>query len=148
MNMCRESKRYTMKYSKTIFGLGAFTAVATSLYWILYFIGVMPVDEIVPGYITWFESFPIADLWIVVTSALLAFAMKTKRDNMAVVCGLLTASGMIFLALNELGFSINTGMILMPLSVTGFDFALKIYCLFVGTFFIKQFSCYIKETCK
>jgi hypothetical protein len=59
---------------------------------------------------------------------------------MTVVCGLLTASSLIFLALNELCFSIYTGMIRLPLTEIGFDMAIKIYNLSVGTFFIVQFS--------
>ena len=129
-----------MKYQRLILGLSILTAIGTSLYWIVVFTGIVPLVEIVPGYITWFQSFPLADLWIVATSALLTFAIMTKRDAMATVCGLLSASAMIFLALNGLMFGINTGMIFM-LTLDGIiEIAIKLYCLSVGAFYIKQFS--------
>jgi len=129
-----------MKYKSLIFGLSVFTSVGTLLYWILVFTGIFPLVEIVPGYITWFQSFPLADFWIVITSALLAFAIKTNRNVMAMVCGLLSASSMIFLALNGLMFGINTGMICMLTVDEIIEIAIKLYCLSVGTFYIRQFS--------
>jgi len=129
-----------MKYKSLIFGLSVFTSVGTLLYWLLVFTGIFPLVEIVPGYITWFQSFPLADFWIVITSALLAFAIKTNRNVMAMVCGLLSASSMIFLALNGLMFGINTGMICMLTVDEIIEIAIKLYCLSVGTFYIRQFS--------
>jgi len=55
-----------MKYKNLIFGLSMFTAIGTLLYWILVFTGMFPLVEIVPGYIVWFQSFPLADFWIVI----------------------------------------------------------------------------------
>ena len=129
-----------MKYKNLIFGLSMFTAIGTLLYWILVFTGMFPLVEIVPGYIVWFQSFPLADFWIVITSALLAFAIKTNRNIMATVCGLLSASSMIFLALNGLMFGINTGMICMLTLDEIVEIAIKLYCLSVGAFYIRQFS--------
>jgi hypothetical protein len=137
-----------MKYRGLILSLSLFTAFGNLIYWALVFLGLSPVVELVPGYTTWFWSFPLPDFWIVITSVLLAFAVKTNRYVMAIVCGLLTASSLIFLALNELMFSFYTGMIFLPLSDIGFDFVIKTYCLSVGTFFIIQFSGQIKNTCK
>jgi hypothetical protein len=134
-----------MKYRGLLFGLSLFTAFGTLIYWILVFLGLYPVVELVPGYTVWFWSFPLPDFWIVITSVLLAFAIKTNRYVMAIVCGLLTASSMIFLALNELMFSFYTGMIFMPLSELASDLVIKVYCLLVGVFFIKQFSGQIKN---
>ena len=134
-----------MKYKSLIFGTSLFTAIGTMLYWGVVFTGLSPVVELVPGYTTWFWSFPLPDFWIVITSVLLAFSIKTKRDAMAVVCGLLTASGMVFLALNELMFSFYTGMIRMPVRDIGIDLIIKIYCLSVGAFYIKQFSARIAQ---
>jgi len=135
-----------MKYRRLILGLGLFTAIATVMYWIFVFTGLSPVVELVPGYTVWFWSFPLPDFWIVVTSALLAFAIKTKRDVMAIVCGLLIASSMIFLALNELMFSFYTGMIYLPIADLWVDLIIKIYCLIVGAFLITQFSREIRRS--
>jgi len=140
-----EIGREKMRYRKLILGLSIFTAVATSLYWIFVFTGVFFVEELVPGYTSWFWSFPLPDLWIFVTSALVAFAIITKRNTMTIVCGLLTASSMIFLALNELMFSFYTGAINLPLSDIWLDLVIKAYCLIVGTFFIIHFALIIKK---
>jgi len=129
-----------LKYRKLIFGLSVFTAVGTLFYWILVFTGIFPLVEIVPGYITWFQSFPLADFWIVITSLLLAFGIKRNRHVMMIVCGLLSASSMIFLALNGLLFGINTGMICMFTVDEVIEIGIKIYCLSVGIFYIKYFS--------
>jgi hypothetical protein len=59
---------------------------------------------------------------------------------MAAICGLLSASSMIFLALNGLMFGINTGMICMFTLDEIIEIAIKLYCLFVGAFYIRQFS--------
>ena len=131
-----------MKIRGLLLGLSLFTAVGTALYWILVFTGLLPVDEIVPGYTTWYWSFPLPDSWIVVTATLTAFAIIKKRDAMAITFGLLTAASMIFLALNEINFSLHTGM---TLSEMGINLAIKAYCLIVGTFFIAQFSKQIKR---
>jgi hypothetical protein len=59
---------------------------------------------------------------------------------MAAICGLLSASSMIFLALNGLVFGINTGMICMFTLDEIIEIAIKLYRLFVGAFYIRQFS--------
>jgi len=51
----------------------------------------------------------------------------------------LSASSMIFLALNGLMFGINTGMICMFALDEIIEIAIKLYCLFVGAFYIRQF---------
>ena len=125
-----------MKYRTLILCLTIFTALSTLLYWILVCANIFPLTEIVPGYLVWFNSFPLADLWIVITSVFLAVAIKIDRKCLIIISGLLTASAMIYFVLNALLFGINTGTIFM----TGMGTFLKIYRLFVGIFFIKQFS--------
>ena len=134
-----------MKHKNLIFGLSIFTAIGTLSYWILVFTGIFPLIEIVPGYITWFMSFPLADFWIVITSTLLAISIKRNNTGAMIVCGLLSASSMIFLALNGLVFGINTGMICMFTVDEVIEIGIKIYCLSVGVFFIKEFSSQIKK---
>ena len=129
-----------MKHKKLIFGLAVFTALGTTLYWLLVFTGVFPLIEYVPGYKTWFWSFPLADAWIVATSTLLAVALKRNSLKTAAIFGFLTSSAMIFLALNGLLFGINTGMIFMLILDEIIEICIKIYCLVVGVFFITSFS--------
>lgn len=135
-----------MKYKNLIFGLSVFTAVGTLLYWLLVFTGIFPLVEVVPGFITWFMSFPLADFWIVITSVLLAFAIKTNRSAMAAICGLLSASSGIFLALNGFMFGINTGVIFILTLDEIIEIAIKVYFLSVGAFYIKQFSRVINKS--
>lgn len=63
---------------------------------------------------------------------------------MAAICGLLSASSMIFLALNGLMFGINTGMVCIFTLDEIIEIAIKLYCLFVclfvGAFYLRQFS--------
>ena len=129
-----------MKYRGLIFSLSVFTAIGTSLYWILVFTKIFPLEEIVPGYIVWFNSFPLADFWIVITSVLLAVGIRINKTSLVIISGLLTASAMIFLALNALLFGINTGTIFMLTMDSFIELGIKIYCISVGVFFIKQFS--------
>ena len=44
------------------------------------FSGIFPVKELDPGYVDWFKSFPVADLWITVSSFLAGiFLLKNKE---------------------------------------------------------------------
>ncbi len=129
-----------MKYRKLMAALGIFNAIILPLYFISAYLGWYPVVEHVSGYTVWFWSFPLPDFWLALTSALMAYAIIKKRDNMAIVCGLLTASAGIFLSLNEFMFLFFTGMNNLPLKDIGFDLVSKIYYVSTGTFLIKQFS--------
>jgi len=128
--------------------LGILHAVGLPLYFAFAHFGWYPVVEHVPGYTVWFWSFPLPDFWLAITSALMAYALITKRDIMAIVCGLLTASAGIFMGLNELMFLFYTGMISFPLADIAFDLVFKIYFLSIGVFFINQFSRRISELSK
>lgn len=128
-----------MDSNKKIFILSLFTSIGTATYWILVFFGIFPVTEVVEGYTTWFYSFPLADLWIIFTSAMLALSTKRKNLNNSIVWGLLTASSMIFLALNGFLFGLNTGMLFMMTVDEIIEIAIKLYCLTVGAYFIRYF---------
>jgi hypothetical protein len=125
-----------MKKYRLIFALSLFTAVGTALYWILVFIGVFPVIESVSGFTVWFYSFPLADSWIIVTSLMLAISLKQKKTKSSIVWSLLSASGMIFLALNGFLFGYNTGLLFMMTIDEIIEIAIKIYCIVVGAYFI------------
>lgn len=125
-----------MNNKKLLFGLSIFTGIGTISYWVLVFTGLFPLTEIVPGYITWFTSFPLADFWLAVTSILLAVAIKKNNPRNMILFALLTASSMIFLALNGFLFGINTGMLFMMTIDELIEIAIKVYCLTVGGYFI------------
>lgn len=129
-----------MKSKKIVFGLSIFTAAGIIIYWSLVFAGLFPVVELFPGYKNWFMSFPLADFWIAANSLLLAVSIKKNDAGRAAMYGFMTASGMIFLALYALLYGINTGLLFILTVDELIEIAIKVYCLSVGTYFIRFFS--------
>lgn len=119
-------------------GLTAFTTFGIVAYWTLVFTNIFPVTELVPGYKNWFMSFPLADGWIAVVSAL-AFFFLLQNNDKASLFGLLTGSSLIFLGLYALLYGINTGLIFNLTVDEIIEIGIKVYCLSVGTFFIVHF---------
>lgn len=119
-------------------GLTAFTTFGIVAYWTLVFTKIFPVTELVPGYKNWFMSFPLADGWIAVVSAL-AFFFLLQNNDKASLFGLLTGSSLIFLGLYALLYGINTGLIFNLTVDEIIEIGIKVYCLSVGTFFIIHF---------
>jgi len=123
---------------KTLIGLSLFTGIGIVTYWITVFFGWFPINELVPGYITWFMSFPIADLWIAITGLVAAIAL-IKKKNIAIPFGIASGSGLIFLGLYALLYGINTGLLFILTVDEIIKIAIKIYCLSVGSLFIVNF---------
>jgi hypothetical protein len=119
-------------------GLSLFTIAGIALYWSLVFTGIFKVDDLIPGYRSWFMAFPLADSWIAIC-ALLAGIFLLRGDEKAVLFGLLTASGLIFLGLYALLYGINTGLIFNLTADEVIEILIKAYCLSVGCFFIFYF---------
>lgn len=119
-------------------GLTGFTTLGILVYWSLVFAHIFPVTELVPGYRTWFMSFPLADSWIAVVS-LLAFVFLFQNNEKAALFGLLTGSSLIFLGLYALLYGVNTGLLFNLTTDELIEISIKVYCLTVGTFFIVYF---------
>ncbi len=119
-------------------GLTGFTTLGIVVYWSLVFTRVFPVTELVPGYRTWFMSFPLADGWIAVVS-LLAFIFLLQNNEKSALFGMLTGSSLIFLGLYALLYGVNTGLLFNLTSDEIIEIGIKIYCLTVGSFFIVYF---------
>ncbi len=119
-------------------GLTAFTTFGIFAYWALVFAKIFPVTELVPGYKNWFMSFPLADGWIAVISAL-AFVFLLRGDEKASLFGLLAGSSLIFLDLYALLYGINTGLLFILTMDEIIEIGIKVYCLSVGSFFIVYF---------
>jgi hypothetical protein len=119
-------------------GLAGFTTFGIAAYWMMVFTGIFKVTDLVPGYKTWFMSFPLADGWIALAS-LLTFVFLLQNNDKAVLFGLLTASGLIFLGLYALLYGINTGLIFNLNMDEIIEIGIKVYCLSVGSFFIVYF---------
>lgn len=118
--------------------LTGLTTLGIVVYWSLVFARIFPVTDIVPGYRSWFMSFPLADGWIAVIS-LLAFIFLLKNNDKAALFGLLTGSSLIFLGLYALLYGINTGLLFKLSTDEIIEIGIKIYCLTVGSFFIVYF---------
>jgi hypothetical protein len=119
-------------------GLTGFTSLGILVYWSLVFTRVFPVTELVPGYRTWFMSFPLADGWIAAVS-LLAFIFLLQNNDKAALFGLLTGSSLIFLGLYALLYGVNTGLLFILTFDEIVEIGIKVYCLTVGSFFIVYF---------
>jgi len=119
-------------------GLTGFTTLGIGVYWSLVFTRVFPVTDLVPGYRTWFMSFPLADGWIAVIS-LLAFVFLLQNNDKAALFGLLTGSSLIFLGLYALLYGVNTGLLFNLTTDEIIEIGIKVYCLTVGSFFIVYF---------
>lgn len=126
-----------MKKERLFRGLLITTAALIPAYWISVFTGVFPVEEVVPGYRTWFMSFPVPDFYIAI-SAVLAVLHLDKRDKFATLFGTMTGSGLIFLGLYALGYGHLTGLLYQLNTEEVIEILIKIYCLTAGPFFIRQ----------
>jgi hypothetical protein len=130
---------------KLALGFTAFTTFGILSYWTLVFSGIFKVTELVPGYRSWFMSFPLQDGWIAIVS-LLAFVFLLQKDEKASLFGLLTGSSLIFLGLYALMYGINTGLLFILTTDEFIEIAIKVYCLSVGTFLIVYFWNYARES--
>lgn len=123
---------------KIITGLSFFTAFGITIYWILVFAGLFPVTELVPGYTYWFMSFPLADLWIAISS-LVAGVLLLKNKELSVLFGIASGSSLIFLGLYAFLYGVNTKLLYILTTDEIIEIVIKIYCLSVGTLFISYF---------
>jgi len=120
---------------KIVIGFSLFTAVAGILYWMLVFTGVFRVDELVPGYQTWFMSFPLADGWMFVC-ALLAALYTLKDHPRAALFASLAGASLIFLGLYAFTYGYNTGLLFILTPDELMEIGIKIYCLTAGPLLI------------
>jgi hypothetical protein len=116
---------------------GTFTSLGILVYWASVLSGLFPVVELVPGYRTWFFSFPLPDLWIALCAALMV-SYTIRRHELAALFGGLTGSGLIFLGLYALAYGVNTGLIFQLTPDELIEIAIKLYCLSVGPALIVQ----------
>jgi hypothetical protein len=123
---------------KAVIGLTFFTAIGIFVYWTLVFSGAFPVIDLIPGYAQWFMSFPVADLWIAVSS-LTAGLLMSRDKELSVPFGIASGSSLTFLGLNALLFGFNTGLLFKLTAEELIEIAIKVYCLTVGPLFMIWF---------
>lgn len=128
--------------------LSFFTGFSIVLYWALVFTGVTPTEELIPGYTFWAMSYPPADAWIAIC-ALLAGIFLLKKNEKAILFGLMAAGGLIFLALNATTYSFISG-VLSQFTAGGIvmKLAMRAYFLAAGIFFAIYFANTLKTRAK
>ena len=86
----------------------ALTAIGTTLYWIVFFTSGAVHVRNDATYIAFEQAFPLADAWMAACALLGAIGLWRRR-SWGLLCGLLAASSMIFLACMDVLFNLNEG---------------------------------------
>ena len=101
---------------RKIIVITSITAVVLIAEWLLILGGILPLDELEPsrinviGYRSWFMSFSVPDMWIVICCLLSCYyALKNKIK--AIVFSMIAGSSMIFLALVTITFYAQNSML-------------------------------------
>lgn len=130
--------KYThAKNNKILVGLLLTTSLFVFGYWASVFTGVFPVEEIVPGYKTWFMSFPIPDFYIAICAILSVYHLNSNK-KLSGLFGAMTGSGLLFLGLYAGAYGHNTGLLYILTTDEMIEIAIKVYCLTAGTYFVRK----------
>ena len=127
-----------MSHRKLLIVLSIFHATVNTLYLVRFF-GILPPEEVVYGYVSWFMSFALPNTVFTLLSWLLVYSLLKKRDVLAVLSGLLNAGGLIFHALNGLMFGFYSGFLTSMTLNAAFEIVVYVYGLSLATFYITQF---------
>ena len=135
-----------MSQRKLLKVLSIFHAVVNTLY-LVRFVGILPPEEVVYGYVPWFMSFALPNAVFTLLSWLLVYALLKKRDTLAVLVGLVNAGGLIFHALNGLMFGFYSGFLRVMTLNAVFEIVVYVYGLALATFYITQFGSKVAKQC-
>ena len=127
-----------MSHRKLLIVLSIFHATVNTLYLVRFF-GILPPEEVVYGYVSWFMSFALPNTVFTLLSWLLVYSLLKKRDALAVLSGLLNAGGLIFHALNGFMFGFYSGFLRSLTLNAAFETVVYVYGLSLATFYISQF---------
>ena len=136
-----------MKYRGLILVLSIFNATVNTLYLVRFF-GVLPPEEVVHGYVSWFMSFALPNTVFSLLAWLLVYSLFKKYDRLAVLSGLLNAGGLIFHALIGLMFGFYSGLFKLITFNVIFEIGVYVYGLSLAAFYIKQFWSVIQKNIK
>ena len=136
-----------MSQRKLLNVLSIFNAAVNTLYLVRFF-GVLPPVEVVHGYVPWFMSFALPNVFFTLLSWLLVYSLLKKCDTLAVLTGLLNAGGLIFHALNGLMFGFYSGFLRAITFNVIFEIVVYTYGLSLAAFYITQFWVVIKKKFK
>ena len=127
-----------MSRRKSLIVLSIFNATVNTLY-LARFIGILPPEEVVYGYVPWFMSFALPNTVFTLLSWFLVYSLLKKRDTLAILSGSLNAGGLIFHALNGLMFGFYSGYFTLMTFNVIFEILVYLYGLSLATFYITQF---------
>ena len=82
-----------MFHRKLLIALCTFNATVNTLYLVRFF-GILPPEEVVHGYVSWFMSFALPNIFITILSWILVYSLLKKKDILAVLSGLLVSLGL------------------------------------------------------
>ena len=134
-----------MLQRKLLIVLSMFNATVNTLYLVRFF-GILPPEEVVHGYVSWFMSFALPNIFITILSWILVYSLLKKKDILAVLSGLLVSGALIFHALNGLMFGFYSGSFHeMTVFNTVFEIIVYVYGLSLATFYIIQFNTVIRK---
>lgn len=120
---------------KVMAGLLLFTAVATVLYWVLYFTTGAVQAEASEVYKAFEDSFPPADMWMSACAVAAAVGMLRRR-SWALLFGLLAASSLIFLGLMDVTYNVNQRMYARMTPEMILETVINVWTLGLGTLLI------------
>ena len=133
-----------MSQRKLLTTLSIFHATVNTLYLVRFF-GILPPEEVVHGYVTWFMSFTVPNTAFTLLSWILVYSLLKKRDSLAVLSGLITAGGLIFHALIGLNFGFYTGLYNVITFGILFEISVYVYGLSLAAFYIVQFGSVVRK---
>jgi len=122
---------------RTLIGLGVLTAAFMVVFWGAVFLGLSPVEELVPGHRAWVFSFPLVDGWVGFWAARMALLLGRTRTEAARRAALVGGSGLVFLGVHELTYGFYTGLALHPSGGELVELVVQAYCLVVGALFLR-----------
>ncbi|MCL2250119.1 MAG: hypothetical protein FWC13_12750 [Oscillospiraceae bacterium] len=128
-----------MLHRKLLIVLSIFNATVNTLY-LVRFLGILPPEEVVYGYVPWFMSFALPNTAFALLSWLLVYSLLKKHDTLAVLFGLINAGGLIFHALNGFMFLFYSGSLQALTAFNAiFEIVVYAYGLSLAAFYITQF---------
>jgi len=134
-----------MPHRKLLILLSIFNATVNTLY-LVRFIGVLPPESVVYGYVPWFMSFALSNTAFSLIAWFLVYSLLKKRDTLAVLFGLLNAGGLVFHALSGFMFSFYSGSLsaLTPVNAI-YEIIVYVYGLALAAFYITIFWKFITK---
>ena len=128
-----------MPRRKLLIVFSFFNATVNTLY-LVRFLGVLPPEAVVYGYVPWFMSFALPNTIFALLAWLLVYALLKKRNAFAVLFGLINAGGLIFHALNGFMFVFHSGSLAALTTFNAvFELVVYAYGLSLAAFYITQF---------